>query len=80
MVEEKLEAEQDRFKSGEEELSIRMLRLLEESTILKLLFKGEPKDVFLFEAKGNLIIREETRRSLIYRLICLRRLLLILLK
>ena len=49
MVEEKLEAEQDRFKSGEEELSIRRLRLLEESTILKLLFKGEPKDVFLFE-------------------------------
>jgi hypothetical protein len=70
MVEEKLEAEQDLIKCSEEEESIRRLRLLEESRIVKLFSK----------VKGDLIIREETRRSLIYRLIRLRRLLLILLK
>ena len=69
-MEEKLEAEQDLIKCSEEEESIRRLRLLEESRIVKLFSK----------VKGDLIIREETRRSLIYRLIRLRRLLLILLK
>ena len=38
-MEEKLEADQDIIKSGEEEESIRRLRLLEESTILKLFSK-----------------------------------------
>jgi hypothetical protein len=47
MVEEKLEAEQDRFKSGEEELSIRRLRLLEKSTILELFSKVNQKTFFL---------------------------------
>ena len=79
-MEEKLEAEQDLIKCSEEEESIRRLRLLEESRIVKLFSKVNQKMFFFVEAKGDLIIRKETRRSLIYRLIRLRRFFFILLK
>ena len=51
MVRLKFDAKQDRFKSGEEEESIRRLRLLEETTILKLFSKMNQKTFFLLRLR-----------------------------
>ena len=62
-----IEAEQDIFKSGEEEYFIRRLRVFKESSILKLFSKVNLKTLFLLRlmVHSDLIIRQEPRKSLI---------------